>query len=203
MHVIGQRRLSINRILGDTLQGNEPDGQLRFSKPLLDDICDSIERKVDAYGAKEHPRTFSFEDSLIKRLEQQTTYNMDHTSQGEIKKPWVIQKSPEEVLTYITSAMLNKENDYLNSLSKRKKFKHKIERKIQRYLRSSSIFEYLDNHHFLHHIRYTHNLNVVLPLMDKIMGTKLNSSRKVLEEDPRYWLCPNSPDKEPFAIAKA
>ncbi len=202
MHVIGQRRLSINRILGDTLQGNEPDGKLRFSKPLLDDICDAIERKVDAYGEKDYPQIFSFEDSLLKRLEQQTAYNRRQNSQGEIK-PLLIQKDPEEALAHVTSAMVNQEDNYLHALSKSKRFKHKIGRRIQKHLRASRIFQYLDNHHFVHHIRYTHNLNVAFPLMDKIMGTKLKSSRKVLEEDPRYWLCPNSPDKELFVVAKA
>ena len=41
-HVIGPRRLAINRTLGDLLQ-EERDGKLRFTKPLLDDICNVIE----------------------------------------------------------------------------------------------------------------------------------------------------------------
>jgi len=74
------------------------------------------------------------------------------------------------------------------------------ERKIQKQFRSSPIFQYLDNHHFIHHYQWLNNLNVVFPLADYILRTKVDSSREFLEKEKLYWLCPNSPDKTPFLI---
>lgn len=197
MHVIGKRRLSINKLLGDTLQDDQPDGKLRFSKPLLDDICDAVERHIDDYTAKDKPLIFPFKDEILLRLESQIANNK---KKNIIKEHFL---DSMNTLQQVTLNMLDSEENYRNSLSRKEKIKYWIERKVQKRLRASTIFQKLDNHHFLHHYKYLKNLNVVFPLMDYAMRTKLDNSRKFLDENEKYWLCPNSPEKKPFSLEKA
>ena len=188
MHVIGQRRLEINRVLGDTIQGGveNRDGNLRLSKPLLDDICNSVETQVDL-NIKRESSDWRFDDSLVDRLK--TQLEMGKTSKPSRTTAFYDDISPNDVLETTADTLLDFERKSPHSI---------VSRKVQSVLRSSSIFKYLDNHHFFHHFRYGNNLNVVFPAMDVAMGTKVNSSQRVLESETRYWLCPNSPDISPF-----
>ena len=196
MHVIGERRLAINRVLGDTIQGGQRDGMLRFSKPLLDDICNTVEAHID------YPYHFSDSDSsLISRLNKQ----IEDNSQLPMKKrPKLAYKHQEgaAVLERTEIAMAEREQEYRRDLTLSESFRYTISRRIQRTLRVSPLFQRLDNHHFLHHRYYGKNLNVALPLMDYLAGTKADSSFSALEENKSYWLCPNSPDTAKFERAQ-
>lgn len=191
MHVIGKRRKTINEVLGNSLQST-PDGQLRFSKPLLDDICSDVEWHVDRNVGKRQA-TYSFDSALIERFEQQAEYNR---AQGVINVP----VSAQETLDKVTNDMVEREENLRASFGIFKKRLYWIDRKIQKQLRSSPVFQYLDNHHFIHHYQWLNNLNVVFPLADCVLGTNVDSSRKFLDDNKLYWLCPNSPDTIPFPI---
>ena len=193
MHVIGQRRLQINRVLGDSIQGGieKRDGNLRLSKPLLDDICNEVEYMVDTSIKK---RTkFELEKGLIQRLDSQIEYNTKTRKEGISSSI-----SSREVIDSTIDIMIEREINYRNRIGTQERINHWGQRKIQSFLRNSAIFRYIDNHHFLHHYRYGKNLNVVFPLMDFIMGTKTRSSKENLENNKKFWLCPNSPDVEVF-----
>ena len=241
MHVIGERRLAINRVLGDTIQGGQRDGMLRFSKPLLDDICNTVEAHIDYVGEHRENRTlkgavaprasklqeqnvleasetsfpkkrephrffdpYHFSDSdssLISRLNKQ----IEDNSQLPMKKrPKLAYKHQEgaAVLERTEIAMAEREQEYRRDLTLSESFRYTISRRIQRTLRVSPLFQRLDNHHFLHHRHYGKNLNVALPLMDYLAGTKADSSFSALEENKSYWLCPNSPDTAKFERAQ-
>lgn len=198
MHVIGERRLKINRVLGDEIQGGREkrDGNLRFSKPLLDDLCNEIELQVDG-NIRKRKESFYFEDFLVERLEDQIGYNIGR--EGTARPNMAVNSDDAlEVLHVTVDSLLEREREYRGSLNGKEKVKDWIDRRIQRTLRASSLFQYLDHHHFLHHYKYGKNLNVAFPVADFIFGTKENSSRATLEQNKRYWLCPNSPDSELF-----
>ena len=204
MHVIGKRRLEINRVLGDEIQGGKKmrDGKLRLSKPLLDDICNEVEHKIDtAIRNDKGDADFFFEENLVQRLHEQIAYNGE--DKNGLGMPAI---SPifdrRKILDTTTHVMLERERNYRGNLREKEKIKSWMGRKVQSFLRSSSIFKYLDNHHFFHHFKYGKNLNVVLPLADYALRTKMDSSEAVLEENKKYWLCPNSPDVEAFKVKK-
>lgn len=192
MHVIGSRRLEINRVFGDKIQGGEKnrDGKLRISKPLLDDICNSIEMAVDDISAGSLYYT-------EKRYE--LAHRIKKNVEANIKNDVNIASFDTDNLIHETlDVMLEREREVREHLSIMKRFRYAVEREVQSTLRNSSTFQRMDNHHFLHHFRYDRNLNVVAPAMDYMMGTKEDSSVKRLTEDKRLWLCPNSPEIEPF-----
>jgi len=213
MHDIGKRRLGINRTLGDIIQGNERDGKLRFSKPLLDTICNTVEFYVDEHRSQKRDG-FYFEPYLVGQLEKETEINRKNDLSDKKAIITVERETSERILSQLTTMMIQKEREIISSMSKSEKASYLFQRSIQKCLRRSEIFRGLDDHHFLHHFRfydgedkkdvkkYGKNLNVVFPLMDIVMGTKKNSSRKVLEEDRYLWLCPNSPDIKPFSLPK-
>ncbi|HSU72281.1 MAG TPA: hypothetical protein VLJ21_00345, partial [Candidatus Binatia bacterium] len=85
MHVIGQRRHAINHELGRFIQG-EPDGNLRFSKPLLDDICNHVERYADQNAGRAYPAAGDAPEALTSRLEQQLAYNQSELHDNRCAK---------------------------------------------------------------------------------------------------------------------
>lgn len=204
MHVLGKRRLTINRVLGDTIQGGQAhrDGNLRLSKPLLDDICATIERDIDAASPLETARE-SFilpngkgGNSLSNRLEGQIRVNESDSSLRSH-----IEIAPADALDVLTTTyehMKESEETNRSTLGVRERIGYFFERSLQRIVRASPLFKRLDNHHYLHHRKYGKNLNVVFPAMDYCMGTKEESSVAALEENRNYWLCPNSPDEQRF-----
>ncbi|MBI4145153.1 hypothetical protein HY493_03025 [Candidatus Woesearchaeota archaeon] len=217
MHVSGKQRLGINRVLGDRIQygaayvpgqprrlmseddSSRIDEKLRFSKPLLDDICAevqaNIERNIDA---KDQHYTFS--DGVVARLKEQLAIN-----RASSRKPLVAiaEGTEHELLESVTTEMLQRERESRASLRWYQKPFSWLKRTGERVLRWLPPFKYLDNHHFLHHIGMYLNLNVVFPLMDFVMGTKADSSVAQLEAIPGYWLCPNSVEAEKFEIPPA
>jgi hypothetical protein len=206
MHVIGQRRLAINRVIGDLIQGGEQyrDGNLRVSKPLLDDICNETEAIVDQTLWQENKTLpISYSPALIERLYNQIKVNIECNLTGE--KP-VLALSPEkaaEILIDTSAIFAEKEKIVVAALSPRKRFRYAIQRMLDQQLRTSQLFKYLDNHHFIHHQKYGKNLNVLVPCMDYICGTKAESSSAMLESNTRYWLCPNSPEVKAFFYKEA
>jgi len=201
MHVIGERRLHINRLLGDKIQGGERhrDGKLRYSKPLLDDICNSAEEFVDSNIKAGHTDKSVFRNSLVKRLEEQTQFNL---SKGGVQ---VTDISLSDVLEQTARETLQREEKIRANLDLSQRLSYFVDRKIQRLFRGSDsligkYFRVIDNHHFSHHSSYLHNLNVFWLYADNLFGTKIDSSVKKLEDDKSLWLCPNSPDAIPFHI---
>lgn len=198
MHVIGERRLSINRVFGDAIQGGKEhrDGNLRFSKPLLDDIGTYVEENVDRAFSRRSLRDTSV--ALAERLKRQILANI--SAQNYSASPY-IEVAPEDschVLNATLQTMMEREQAHRAALSFKGKILYSLDRRLQKTLRASPPFQYLDNHHFLHHRHYGKNLNVVFPLMDYLKGTKEESTRSVLEENKSLWLCPNSPDTKLF-----
>lgn len=194
MHVIGQRRLAINRSFGAHLQ-EQPDGNLRGSKPLLDDICNVVERKADG-------ETCSFGPKLISRVEELIKYNTSELHYNRVGKIRVDVEptDAEDILVQVAQEMQDREKLLCAGKTWWQRKKYGFGRFIQRQLRSSPVFQFLDNNHYMHHYKYRKNLNVVFPLADIVLGTKADSSRKFLEENKAYWLCPNSPDTKKFAL---
>jgi len=177
MHVIGARRREINMLLGNSIQ-KLPDGKLRFSKPLLDDICNAVEKRAK-FGEE-------FEANLIIRLENQIENNR------KIASVDVGKNKGKEILEKIAGKISNFSNS--------EKELYFFGPNFQSFLRSSIVFQKLDDHHFVHHHMWLNNLNVVLPVMDFIMKTKVNSSKEFLENTESYFLCPNSPNEEKFIL---
>ena len=197
MHHQGERRFTITNMLGDKVQGERADGKLRLSKPLLDDICDRIEKDVEIYRNSDwEDLTFSYNPSLINRLEDQID------GQRERAHIYISRGDSEELLNEVTRGIAEMEDEKELEYGSMKKSLISIKKNIGRKLRSLPFFASLDNHHFLHHDKYGKNLNVVLPAMDCVMGTKVDSSRDMLEKNKRLWLCPNSPDIVPFFLVK-
>lgn len=195
MHVIGERRLSINRVLGDLLQGGKEnrDGKLRLSKPLLDDLCNTVEENIDRVCSGKEAQASAA--PLVQRLSDQIRYNRLSSHKPQLEA------DPQEAsrIIYDTyDAMMDVEHDKRASLSAPQLILYALSREVQKNLRLSPTFQYLDNHHFLHHKYYANNLNVVFPLMDYLTGTKKESSKAHLESSKNLWLCPNSPDIQPF-----
>ncbi len=196
MHIIGESRQKVSATLGDSIQGGETqrDGKLRLSKPLLDDVSEEILTYADAQ--KSNPGTFEPKRNLVSRLEKQLEHNRklskDKTPILYIE-PW----QTIDVLKRTACEYLAGETDkhYGSDLER---LKDKIERKALSLLRRSRLFKKIDRHHFIHHVRPDSNLNVVVPLGDFAFGTKIDSSIRTLEENVKYWLCPNSPDVKPF-----
>jgi len=203
MHDIGKRRLAINRTLGDIMQGNKRDGNLRFSKPILDTICNTVEFYIDEHRNQKRDR-FYFEPFLINNLEEQTRINRENSfkTNHERAAVAVAENTSASTLNELTVEIIRKEKEQVSNMNISEKAKYLFERKIQRHLRRSEIFQYLDDHHFIHHFSYGSNLNVVFPLMDYIKRTKKDSSREELGRNQKYWLCPNSPDINPFSLPK-
>jgi len=201
MHDIGKRRLEINRTLGDIVQGNERDGNLRYSKPLLDSLGNIVEFYVDEHRSQKR-NEFYFEQFLVNGLEKQTKINKENDFEINHERAIVAvaENTSADTLNELTIEMVRKEKELVSSMSNSEKVKYLFQRKIQKCLRRSEIFQYIDDHHFIHHYKYGSNLNVVFPLADWIMGTKKDSSRAELEINQKYWLCPNSPDTERFSI---
>ncbi len=201
MHVIGKERLAINRELGDAIQGgiDNRDGKLRLSKPLLDDICTMIEFNVDQKNSLDEFRTSLLSppnNDIAHRLTSQIFRNYSAPSLN----PHIEMDSPSssEILTKTYDIVAKIEEDHRYSLALKNRLKYSLNRRIQRTVRTSPIFQKLDNHHYIHHRKWGDNLNVVFPLMDYLRCTKKDSSRATLEENKDYWLCPNSPDNKPF-----
>ena len=199
MHVIGRRRMAINNELGNALQGGKADDMLRFSKPLLDDICNAMEKNIDR-GMRSHPQKYDYDPALVKRLDDQIRINADREPFGKLVRPHMERMDAYEALQYTTDIMISLEEKWKSGMTKWGRAKYWLERKVQSVLRNSKMYEYIDNHHFLHHFRYLKNLNVVWPLMDKLAGTKVDSSREMLEKDTNFWLCPNTTDKNKFDL---
>ena len=200
MHAIGERRQSVSRALGDSIQGGKEkrDGRLRLSKPLLDEIGEEIIAYADDSS---RPSDFEPQRGLVSRLEAQLGHN-GSLPQNNLPNLAVGPEKSREVLIDTARAIIERESGepYVGRFGEIKK---KIANKTLSILRNSKLFKAIDRHHFIHHFRYATNLNVVAPLADFGFGTKLDSSIKTLENEKSYWLCPNSPDRAPFKRAEA
>lgn len=214
MHVNGKRRLGINRVLGDRIQygagyvsgrprrliSDDPtskiDEKLRFSKPLLDDICYEVQANIER-NINTKTTSYSFSDGVVSRLKEQLTLNRASKRNPIVAIP---EGTERELLENVTTEMIERERESRASLSWYQKPFAWLKRTGERALRWLPPFKYLDNHHFVHHIGMYLNLNVVFPLMDFIMGTKADSSVAQLESIPGYWLCPNSAESEKFVV---
>jgi hypothetical protein len=201
MHVIGERRLAINRVLGDIVQGGrkQRDGKLRFSKPLLDASCNLIERLVDRYERKREEKIHSLEPSLKERFKTQMRYNID------VLKIRLKDVSAYDAFNETLTVMLVREKIKRRSLNARRRFGYWIDRRIQHMFRGSDLFigqyfRHIDNNHFMHHYTNSINLNVFMTWADIVFGTRRDSSEKALESQYEYWLCPNSPDIKRFIL---
>jgi len=175
MHVIGKRRHEIGKNMGDIIQGSA-DGKLRFSKPLLDNICDAVEEKIETGK--------DFDAKLIQRLNGQIENNRKNAS------ICVEKNKGKDILEQVAIKV--------SKMSNSKKELYFFGDDFQTFLRKSVIFQKLDNYHFVHHYRWLNNLNVVFPMMDLVMRTNSNSSKEHLENTSAYFLCPNSADIEKF-----
>ena len=201
MHVLGKRRLTTNRILGDTIQGGTQhrDGNLRLSKPLLDDICNAIEKNIDRATSVALFKA-SLNNTSKSSLSTRLTSQIEENYYSHQPKP-SIAVGPDDASQIIATTyerMMESDRDYRATLSTKDLMKYALKRRLQKTLRASPIFRSLDNHHFIHHRKYGKNLNVVFPLMDSLKKTKAESTAAILEEIKDYWLCPNSPDTRLF-----
>ena len=191
MHVIGERRLAINRTLGDLLQDRR-DGKLRFTKPLLDDICNAVEEYVDA-----KVRPVRYEPTLEDRFNEQVARNREMGN-------GIKQVGFSTLMEDLASQTLDRERALRREMTSGQRVRYWFDRKVQRRFRGSDTwvgryFRHIDNHHFLHHCSYTKNLNVFITWADSAFGTKLDSSKEALDTwQKKHLLCPNSPDVEPF-----
>jgi hypothetical protein len=177
MHVVGERRLQIGRVFGDLVEGGERSGKLRLPKPTLDALCTVIDDKLD--GRDTH---FTYAQNCKEVLAAQG-YADIHL---------------DELLGQTTQQVREWEDSFFSTASNDEQQVYNRERKMHRLLRHSKLFEKLDHHHFVHHRKYGANLNIVWLWFDHLVGTKEDSSPQVLLAQKKYWLCPNSPDKEPF-----
>jgi hypothetical protein len=195
-HVIGDRRMHILQTLGDTIQGGaiERDGMLRFSKPILDDICNSIEYVVDKGGAV-HERVGA---ETIAIFQKQIEENAIRKKQGKLGPARVATDNVGAIIGQVVTETNERERTYREKLTGLGRIAYAVQRVAGRRMRDSRVFQYMDDHHFLHHFKYGANLNVVAPLADMLFGTKLDSSREALNNERRYWLCPNPVDMAKF-----
>lgn len=194
MHEIGERRLHINRKLGEYIQGGESDGRLRLSKPVLDDICTAVDNYVDEKVPRK--QSYNFNEKLTDKLREQIGVNRER-QQPRIQ---ALPGSEGAILDAVTRDVYAEEENKRELHSSEEARAYNRERRIQRFLRNSRAFQFIDNHHFLHHFKLNRNFNVVLPLVDMLFGTYENSSRATLDEKQQYWLCPNSPNVQPFPL---
>ncbi len=201
MHVLGKRRLTTNRVLGDTIQGGAQhrDGNLRLSKPLLDDICNAIEKNIDCAASVALFRA-SLNNASESNLSIRLINQIKENSSSHLLKPYIAVEPNDapQILATTYENMMKSDEDYRAALSTKDRMKYTLEKRLQKTLRASSMFSSLDNHHFIHHRKYGKNLNVVFPLMDYLEKTKVGSTAVILEERKDYWLCPNSPDEKRF-----
>jgi len=195
MHEIGERRLHINRKLGEYVQGGESDGRLRLSKPLLDDICTIIDNYVDKTTQLTR-EPFAFSPDITDKLRWQIAVNRER------QRPRIetLPGSEAALLDAVTRDVCIEEQEKKRAWSNEETRAYDRERRIQRILRNSRTFQFIDNHHFLHHFKLNRNFNVVLPIIDMLFGTYEDSSKATLDEKQQYWLCPNSPDTKPFPL---
>lgn len=195
MHVIGRRRYAINSVFGNQLE-EHPEGHLRFSKPTLDDLCNHVEMRIDA---KKDTR----DAELLHLLEHEREYNLTETHDQRAKGKVTLKNIDiEDAVEESVSTLRAQEQDYRSSLGVFGRVKYAATRFLLGQMRLSPAFQYMDNHHFVHHFQYYKNLNIVFPLADAIMGTRVDCSKKRLREQKAYWICPNSPNVTPFKLEK-
>jgi len=177
MHVIGERRLQIGRVFGDFVEG-ERSGNLRLPKPVLDDLGNTVEDRLEGRESR-----FGFSQIAYDLLEDRgLEVDIDHA------------------IDYTEQSLRSWEESHRESLTPKQRKAYSREKRINRSLRRSRIFGFLDNHHFVHHRSYGNNLNVVWAWFDKLIGTKKPSDASTLISNQKYWLCPNSPDEEKFVL---
>lgn len=178
MHVIGERRLQIGRIFGDLAENGNRTGKLRLPKPTLDELCSTVDERLEGKN-----KPFIYQDNCEERLSE-----------------YGISTPVDELLDQTVQEMRTWEKQYLAKVEPAEAKKYKTEQKMNRLLRNNTLFRKLDNHHFLHHRKFNKNLNVVWTWWDSLIGTKEDSSIETLLNNKIYWLCPNSPDEEPFKL---
>ncbi len=200
MHVVGERRLGINRRFGDMVQGGVRDGRLRYSKPALDALCNAVEAYVDEYIDAPLPDRFEFDGSLVGKLRSQTEENRRFP---EDARPHLVGGDLDGILQEVTRETILHDREMLASLSKRERRRYERSRRRQLHYRGGGsffprFFQRIDNHHMGHHIRPDKNLNVFTTWADRLFGTSLDTSVEELDRNRIYWQCPNSPDRTPF-----
>eukprot|EP00457_Paulinella_chromatophora_P009969 gb/GEZN01010053.1/.p1 GENE.gb/GEZN01010053.1/~~gb/GEZN01010053.1/.p1 ORF type:complete len:408 (+),score=44.18 gb/GEZN01010053.1/:19-1242(+) len=225
MHDVGTERLRIGGLLGDVIQAGLPlptqplhsintqvgggqlrlskptDGQLRLSKPTLDALCRAIrvsaERRVANNAGAD--LTDPYGEELLSEMAREVEANR---ARGKAR----IQLRPgqeRQCLETVTDLLL-KEWSLEQQGQKQTKLLSKPMVWLEQLVRTSQWFVMLDNHHYLHHLRFWRNLNVVLPFGDFLFGTldPADQARLKSTENIKLWLCPNSPDTEPFVIPR-
>ena len=130
MHVIGKRRLAINNELGDAIQGTR-DGNLRLSKPVLDQIGNAIEDYVDENIQQGHPAKLTVPQDLIGTVNEQIEINRQRQDVNLLDTPL------EEVLVYVAEKMFKREQEIRDSLDKKDAAKYWLDRKVQKLFRGS------------------------------------------------------------------
>lgn len=169
MHVLGARTAHLYSALGDALQGNQPDGKLRLSLPLMEDLVIAIRKR-------------QYAPELLFRLTQQLEENRNKPSPERPHLPLAHQE--------LIPALENVAQAYAET-RKEESYWGRCKEWMEMQLRTSPTFQAMQRHHYVHHITDRNNLNVVLPLPDMIAGTKVASTREQLDKKVSLWHLPN------------
>lgn len=162
MHAPGIERAQLYCTIGDTLQDNHPDGKLRLSVPLLEDLAEEIEDKF-------------LSPATMQRVHEQVRVNKEQK-----EAPYLPLTDKE-----MTERLRDRAHTY--KAPQQQTLVARAKRKLLR----SRTFKAIARHHFMHHIADHTNLNVVLPLMDILKGTIIDSSRATLDKKFNLWHVPN------------
>jgi hypothetical protein len=206
MHDIGQQRLLVGNILGDMIQGGQRDGKLRLSKPLLDELCDAYQpllKTLPSSSSASVPTISSiapkFSSSTIKELGSQLEMNRQKGEAVVAIEPGEEHKILDEVATEL---LLRPQSTKHLPAEPTSLLRRSALAWTDKMIRGTQWFQFLDRHHFVHHVAFWKNLNVVWPLADRMLNTLQDSSACTLSDPKcfkRSWLCPNPPPSPPFA----
>lgn len=174
MHALNERRQHLYYTLGDALQNNQPDNNLRLSLPLLEKIAQEVRSEE------------FFQSETIDRLTRQV--RMNRQKKGQLC-PYI--PFAEEEIPQVLEHVRKKEHAYEAERQQTRSWTQKLQDTVIEIALSSPTFQAMARHHYMHHFADHTNLNVVLPLMDHIRGTKVNSSIAQLEHKQALWHLPN------------
>ena len=188
MHFWEERRDRIVRTLTQRLQGT-PDGELLFKMPFLEHICNSIANNTDQNIKKN--KAYSYSQTDFDTCDAIIDFNRERNK----KHPVMRTITAKDLLQEVTELHIAEERERRAKLGFFGKIKDATSRKAMSYLRNSDWFQWILRHHFVHHVNYKKNMNVVLPLADLLHGTLEDSSAERLNatEHTAFMICPYSP----------
>ncbi len=191
MHVLEKELYQVQKSFAHHVQ-DKPDGNALFPLPFMDNLSNYV-----INTARKEAKHGSGKRIIPADLQAECTHYFEHNLSRGVK---VTDKSAEFVIDNLVDEFVVYETEARASRGVWAKTKSGF----MNWVRGGKLspFRKMHRHHYGHHAKMNKNLNVVIPIADYVLRTKMDTSVKTMCDEKNaktLWICPYAPEDHKFS----